>query len=148
MSGWREAHGFSIVEVLTAATLVATALVGLAHLLILAGNASRTARAQSVAVLLAVGVLEELSGDAAAFSSIPEAGTDRVDANGTPFDDPARTGVPSTYARRWSAGPLPGDPSMLLLEVVVIPWAGRSGVYESSSAGAVTLTMVKARRAP
>jgi hypothetical protein len=104
------------------------------------------ARAQSVAVLLAVGKLEELSGDVAVFAHVPASGTDHIDAGGIPFDDPARTGSSPTYARRWSAGLLPTDSSMLLLEVIVIPSPGPGGNANPRTAAAVTLSAVKARR--
>ena len=148
MAAWRDARGFSILEVLVAATLLATALVALGHLLLLAGHARRVSRSQSVAVLLAVGKIEELSGDVLVFAGAPESGADRVDASGYRFDDPARMASAPTYVRRWSAVPLPTDSSMLLLAVAVTPWTGESGLDASARTAGVTLTTVKARSVP
>jgi hypothetical protein len=144
----RTAHGFSIVEVLVAAGLLATALVALGHLLILAGQASRTARSQSIAVLLAVAKLEELTGDMRAGAGVPAAGTDRIDGSGRTFDDRARTSSAPTYVRRWSIVSLPHDTSLLRLEVVVGPWPWLGDEERPRMAGAVAFTALGARRAP
>lgn len=145
----RDARGFSILEVLVAASLLATAVVALGHVLVLSANASRVARAQSVAVLLAAGKLEELTADAMALSAVPAPGEERVDATGTPYSDlPGPRSVP-TYIRRWSAAPSSIEASLLQVQVEVIPWPGSGGaVAPRRAAAAVTLSSLVARRAP
>jgi prepilin-type N-terminal cleavage/methylation domain-containing protein len=149
MSVRRNVRGFSLVEVLVAASLLATALVALGHLLILAATAGRMARSQSVAVLLAAGKLEELKAGLEALPAVPEAGTDRVDSTGTPFDDLAGARTMPTYVRRWSATPLPMDSALLRLDVQVVPWTGRMGnAAPPPGAAAVALSTIVAPRVP
>jgi prepilin-type N-terminal cleavage/methylation domain-containing protein len=149
MSVAHDVRGFSLVEVLVAASLLATALVSLGHLLILSATAGRMARTQSVAVLLAAGKLEELRARVDTVPAVPEAGTERVDSTGTPFDDLAGARAVPTYLRQWSATPLPMDSALLRLDVTVMPWAGQGGnVAPQPGAAAVALSTIVALGVP
>jgi hypothetical protein len=99
---WRSGAGFSILEVVVAAGLLALALAALAPLLTLAIRSDSSARLRTVAVASAQQKLEELLPVAADVG-----GADRVDVKGQAV--PA--GAPGAlFSRRWSIVPLPADP--------------------------------------
>ena len=90
-------HGFSLVEVLVAIGLLATAIVSLAHLFAAATRANRDAGDTTWATVLAAQKIEELRSD-----PFPEPLTaqsvDYLDADGNRLDDPGSTR--RAYTRR------------------------------------------------
>jgi len=119
------------VEVLVATLLVAAAAAGVADLVVIAIRSIQDARDETAAALLAVQKIEELRGAewpsvAAALSPADALDqetpgfADVVDASGQVVG----AGVPRSalYVRRWSVGPLPGDPARgRVLRVYVTP---------------------------
>ncbi len=103
--------GFSLVEVLVAVGLMATALTTLASLFALSIESNLASRHRTYAAVLAQQKLEELRADAwESYSGQPSTGLDYVDLEGKVVGvgaDPSGRGV---YARRWSIEPLPADP--------------------------------------
>ena len=102
-NSFREETGFTLVEALIAATLVATALVAIAHLAAIGTRQSATSSRALVALLAAQGKLEHLAGDATAVGSGEEARESLV--------------------LRWNVTPITSvDPSMVTVEVCAYGW--------------------------
>ena len=105
------ADGFSLVEVLVAVGLMATALTTLASLFAFPSNRISHPGIEPMPAVLAQQKLEELRADAwESYSGQPSTGLDYVDLEGKVVGvgtDPSGRGV---YARRWSIEPLPADP--------------------------------------
>jgi Tfp pilus assembly protein PilV len=100
------ARGFSLLEALVAAALVAAAIGAVAQLAVIAASATRAARSGTMAVFLAQDKMEELRARATRLPPSP-AGTlernvpaysDFHDVRGQPIDDPDG----AAYVRRWS----------------------------------------------
>jgi Tfp pilus assembly protein PilV len=91
--------GFSLLETVIATALLATAVVGLAELFAITTRGTLRSRDTTSATVRASQKLEELIA-----IDDPAPGADAVDGG---------------YVRRWSVRPLPGDPGMLVLQVVV-----------------------------
>lgn len=89
--------GFTILEALVAATVLATALVALAQVIAIATTATARARATTRAALVAGQKLEELRADAAAIAPV-----DASDA------------VAHGLVRRWTITALPGGAALAL----------------------------------
>jgi type II secretory pathway pseudopilin PulG len=141
--------GFSLIETLVATTLMATVLVGLAHLLAMSTRANQTARSTTVAAILASEQLEILYSEPARAGEAAD-GQDFLDATGRSLGSGLIPPVSAAFIRRWSTVPLAADPDRLLLvQVLVIPIHGRvaeeggSGLHRT---GAVRLVSVKRRR--
>ena len=139
------AAGFTLPEVLIAAGILSTALVGLAGLFTLSIEANLSSRHRTFATVLAQQKLEELRSIRvpAAAAPIPIAGIDFVDQNGrvvTPAPDPG-AGV---YARRWWIEPLAAAPSQaIVIRVVVV-----RGSSDPSAADRALLVTVMRTGAP
>jgi prepilin-type N-terminal cleavage/methylation domain-containing protein len=133
-------RGFSLLEVLIAATIVAAAVAGLAQLVVIATAANARAKTATMATVLAAQKMEQLRSLAWA-----------LDIHGSPVSDPRLAASPSgslrnnspgfcdfldqngrllgeatvppggaVYLRRWSIEPLPADPgNVLVLQVLV-----------------------------
>lgn len=144
MLAHRSSRGFTLVEALVAALLVATALVGAVHLVSVGAAQSLSARRATTARVLAQSKLEHLralawrydpdgaplsSGDlsvspARALKEDSAGFFDRLDRFGTSVAADAL----SHYRRRWAITLLGGDPDTLLLRVCVFDAsAGPSG---------------------
>lgn len=125
--------GFTLVEVLVAMALVASAAVGLAALFGVATATTQTARIDSVETMVAETKMAELRGlpwtyDAAgsgvvvsdpALSASPASAlttntagyVEYVDASGSLVGAGTAAPATSVYLRRWSVTPLPADPT-------------------------------------
>ena len=109
IGGLRNNDGFSLLEALIASVILATAILSLAQLLILATIATASAGRTTDAALLAEQKIEELR----ASSSV---------ALEEPSSDSPRPG----FAREWSVSALPSDPDHVALIQVVVRAAGRA----------------------
>ena len=123
-----EDRGFSLIESLIACALLATALLSIGHLSTAAIVLLTDSRARTEATLLALSKLEELRSSAA-----PAAGADTVDTEG----QPARSGSPRMFERRWSVAGV--SPDARILTVVVTPLPRGAG-REVRIAGGWTVT--------
>jgi Tfp pilus assembly protein PilV len=137
----KAASGFSFLEALIAAALVAGAIATLAHLVMRAAEQTSRSEQATVAAVLAQAKLEELR--AMAF---------RYEMNGNRVDDPAlapsapntlvddspphvealdrfgqavEAGAVPAYVRRWSIATAPLDPDTLILAACVAPTAAK-----------------------
>jgi len=132
-------RGFSLLEVLVATAIMVVAAAGLAQSFAIASRANRSARATTMAALLAQQKMEQLRGlawsvdpfgvplgDAALGASPPgslDANTagycDFVDASGNALGGGTTPPSGAIYVRRWSIDPLPANPGTLVLNVSV-----------------------------
>ena len=107
-------RGFSLIEILLATGILATAAVTLASLFVTSSAMMLASRHRTVATILARARLEELAADVEA-SGEAGSGSDTVDDTGRPTSQ--RVG---TYLRSWSSAPVPvADVQLLLLTVRV-----------------------------
>lgn len=146
-------HGFSLVEVLIASGLLATAVVSLAHLFAVATDANRAAGEITWATVLAAQKLEELR--AAPFPQPSAAlSVDYLDSRGNRLDDPGSTR--RAYTRRWWIEPLPSAPHNTIAIAVVVA-RHRTGDGDTWDAGvdagvgrrdAARLVTIRTRQAP
>ncbi len=135
--------GFSLVEVLVAAGLLATAVVALAQLFALSARANLAARRISDASILAARKLEELRAEGELSPSPPAAlqentagYVDYVDAFGNTLADGGTPQGAAIYTRRWSIAPLPASSGeALVLQVLVTPLRDRSDATAAGSSG-------------
>jgi len=104
-------EGFSLVEGLIACAVLATALLSIGRLAGAALEMLSEARVRTLATILGVAKLEELS-----ISAAPADGSDTVDGSG----QPAAAGVSRVYDRRWSITVV--SPDRQILSVVVTPF--------------------------
>jgi Tfp pilus assembly protein PilV len=102
-NSFREETGFTLVEALVAATIVATAIVAIAHLAAIGIRQSATSSRALIALLAAQGKLEHLAGDATPVGSGEEAHDSLV--------------------LRWNVTPITSvDPRMVTVEVCAYGW--------------------------
>jgi len=122
MRGKGNDRGFALAELLVAMTLIATTVVGLASLILIAVRVAAGAREQTRATILATQKLEQLR--LATAGTVPAtAGSlatslpgyaDWLDVDGQPA-----TALSAVYVRRWAVGPVPGVPDAGALQVLV-----------------------------
>jgi hypothetical protein len=118
---------------MVATALLATAVVGLAQLFVVASANNLAARHTTYATILAAQKLEELSAlNWADLALSPEAAlredtpgwVDYLDQFGGPLPDPRARGnaahAPFVYARRWTIQPLRANPGQALIVQVVV----------------------------
>ena len=138
-------RGFSLLEVLIATTLVASALIGLGQLVALAIDANRHAQSATVATLLAQQKMEELRSFAWSIDALGVPATDSrlspspgntlnenvegfcdfADASGRPLGEAPTMRAGAVYVRRWSIEPLPAfSGNVLAVQVLVTPRLG------------------------
>jgi prepilin-type N-terminal cleavage/methylation domain-containing protein len=111
-------RGFSLVETLVGASILAAALVGLAHLLTLAVQIGAAARATTMTAVVTEQKLEELRTLSWASIAALGSGTDYVDAAGQKTCVAAGTQCAgAAYLRRWSISPAPFSNAVLIIEV-------------------------------
>ena len=105
-----EANGFSLIETLVATLILATALMTLAQVLLVASSATDDAGRVTWAAILAAQKVEDLrAASATAFE-------------GGGSDAPARG-----FTRTWSFGPLPSDPDhVVVIDVLVRTFRSRA----------------------
>jgi prepilin-type N-terminal cleavage/methylation domain-containing protein len=160
-------RGFSLIEVLVAAAIVAGAVAALAQLAAMAAAANATSTWTTAAAMLAADKMEQLRGMAWAVDhsglavSDPRLAAspadslrrniagfcDFLDLNGRRLDeDGAVPPAAAAYTRRWSIAPLPADPNnVLVLQVLVTRRAGEQGDRELPDG--LRLTTIRARKA-
>ena len=141
-------HGFSLVEVLVAIGLLATAIVSLAHLFAAATRANREAGDTTWATVLAAQKIEELRSEP--FSEpLTAQSVDYVDVEGNRLDDPGSTR--RAYTRRWWVEPLPSAPDDTVSITVVVSQYRGAGDTPDAAVGpwdAVRLVTLRTRKAP
>ena len=139
-------HGFSLLEVLCATTILIIGLAALAQLLIVSTRVNVSAKTTTVATVAAAQKMEQLRSLTWGFDNLrlplSETGLnpspadslrrsvggycDFLDANGQSLGDGAGPPPGTVYTRRWSIAPLPDDPAnTLVLQVLVTARANR-----------------------
>lgn len=110
-------RGFSLVEVLIAAGLLATVIASLPHLFVAAARANRDAGDTTWATVLAAQKIEELRAEIflAPFS---DQSVDYLDSSGRNLEDPSST--ERAYTRRWWIEPLPSAPDSTIVITVTV----------------------------
>lgn len=155
----RWGDGFTLLEVLIAIVLLATAVVTTAGLVTMAGASVRVARTHTLTALLASDKMEDLRAlpwaSLVALSPSPAGALQRDEAGYVDYLDGTGRWVGATpvaravYVRRWSLQPLPEDPDgTLILQVLVVPVAyrGSASVRAAAVPGAVVLVSVRTRK--
>ena len=116
-------RGFTVIEALIASTLLVAAVVGVVPLLAASAQSTLASRAATTGVMLAEQKMEQLR--AASWTSVAAdpAGTDYFDADAQPTCVSMSTEpcADAAYIRRWSAELAPLTPSILILDVQVLP---------------------------
>jgi Tfp pilus assembly protein PilV len=161
-----DAGGYSLVEVLVAASLVVVGLTALAPAIDFTIHANARARSTTFTVLLAQQKMEEL---VAAFAEQDAHGMslgaspadtldrntsgycDYLDRNGQPLADGVTPPSGATYLRRWSVEALPGYPESARLVQVLATRSQGSADLASDLAGrpdTARLITVRTRRSP
>jgi Tfp pilus assembly protein PilV len=135
-------RGFSLVETIVAAGLLAGALVTLAQFVAAGVQSGAAARARAAATLMAEQKMEELRAlPWAAIAAIPAESTDYLDASGEercPGADMACGDA--MYVRRWWAAPAPSSTGVIIIEVDVRP--------VGAGHGSATIVTARARMTP
>jgi hypothetical protein len=130
------AEGFSLIEAVIASSLVATALVTLAQLFVLALAANQSARRATIAVTLAAQKMEDLRAlpwDTLRGPARTE--EDYVDASGGAVGPGDRSPPAASFRRRWSIVPVAADPDNLLaIDVLVVSTSIRAPVRDAPRA--------------
>ena len=127
-------EGFSILEVMIAVALVATAAAGVMDLVLASLSSIRDAREETTATTLAVQKMEQLRSAEAGLPISPADAlevdrpgfVDRVDAPGASASGGGGPPGSTIYVRRWSIQSLPSDPTRAqVLRVFVTPFGAR-----------------------
>jgi len=128
-------RGFSLLEVLVAATIVIVGVAALAQLMAFATHANLRGKQTTIAAALAQDKIEELLPDSAFGDPSPpdtldanvEGYCDFVDAAGRLLGAGPAAPAGSAYLRRWSVDPLPGSINHTsILQVLVADLRGRT----------------------
>lgn len=142
--------GFSLVEVLIATGLLATALASLAHLFAIATRANMEAGDTTWATVLAAQKIEELR--AGPFPALQQS-VDYLDPGGNRLDDPGATR--RAYTRRWWIEPLSSAPDTMVVITVAVSRYRRGDADAAGAADAAArqrdgarLVTLRGRRAP
>ena len=123
--------GFSLVEVLIAAGLLATVIASLPHLFVVAARANADAGDTTWATVLAAQKLEELRAEI--FSGpFADQSVDYLDSAGKSLEDPGST--QRVYTRRWWIEPLPSAPDSTIVITVAVSRYRRADEGRSGSA--------------
>ena len=128
-----QAEGFSLVEVLVAAAILASALAALGQVFTIAIRASIEARDVTSETIFAAQKIEELR--ATAFPDVPLGDfVEYLDAGGRIVDGVAINGAPA-FTRTWAVTSFPADPedtavmSVRVARSLADASTGRSGVH-------------------
>ena len=153
-----DTRGFTLVETVTAISIIAVALTALAQLFVIASQANADARRSSFASILATQKIEELrslgadltqQGDVSLSSDISGA-CDFLDEYGRSLGTGTSPLPGTVYVRRWSVEPIPSDPDTFVLQVAVFPRSWKGGAdpagTDARTLGAQIVT-IKTRRA-
>jgi Tfp pilus assembly protein PilV len=116
-------RGFTVLEALIAATLLSAAIVSIAQLLAISAQGSLASRAATTALMSAEQKMEELRAASWAAVAASPAGTDYIDqdARQTCRSVPPAPCPDAAYIRRWTAVPATFTPTILIIEVQVLP---------------------------
>jgi prepilin-type N-terminal cleavage/methylation domain-containing protein len=116
----RAEHGFSLLEVLIAAAILAAGLLSLAQLLAMTVSANAVAGRSTYAAVLAAQKLEDLRAEPwSALEASTGEFVDYLDRSGGAIDaSPA-----AVFTRRWLVGPWPGDAAHTLVIRVTVTTA-------------------------
>jgi prepilin-type N-terminal cleavage/methylation domain-containing protein len=154
-----DSRGFTLVEAVTAISIIAVALTALAQLFVIASHANADARRSSFASILATQKIEELRSLGADLSQEGEASLSSDISGACDFlDEYGRslgTGtspIPGTvYIRRWSVEPIPSDPDTFVLQVAAFPHSWKNGAgpgpADARASGGAHIVTIKMRRA-
>jgi prepilin-type N-terminal cleavage/methylation domain-containing protein len=146
-------RGFSLLEVLIATTIVATAVAALAQLLVMAAAANAGARSMTLATVIAAQKVEQLRSLAWSFdvngSPVSDPGLaasptdslrtnragfcDFLDRNGRSLGECAAPPAGAAYLRRWSIEPLPDDPGNVLVLQVLVTQRFNRGIEQQTN---------------
>ncbi|HEV3216122.1 MAG TPA: prepilin-type N-terminal cleavage/methylation domain-containing protein [Vicinamibacterales bacterium] len=150
--------GFSLVEAMVAATLLAVALTALAALFGIAMKNVAVARNGTVAAVLAAQKMEELSGalltpsPANTLQAATDGYVDYLDPDGNELGGGTLIPDNTAYIRRWYVEALPGSPnSTVVVQVLVTRRRDRGQADQGSVARApeeARLVAVRTRLAP
>jgi len=147
--GLAAASGFSLVEVLIAIGLLATAIASLVHLFALATRANLDAGDTTWATVLASQKIEELR--AAPFPErLIDQSVEYLDSSGETLDATASAGR-RAYTRRWWIAPLPSASDTIAITVVVSRYRRGDGDLPDSGerlGSAARVVTLRTRRAP
>jgi prepilin-type N-terminal cleavage/methylation domain-containing protein len=147
-------RGFSLIEALVAMTIMLVGVLPLAQLMAASTKSNSSARANSLATLLAAAKVESLRAiewrgaglapsPAGALSTNTPGYVEYLDGRGATLSDSGLVaGTPpvgTVYLRRWSVVALPATLSAVVLQVVVKPWPDRG------AADAARVTAVRTR---
>jgi hypothetical protein len=127
--------GISLIEVVVATALVASGVMLLVALFVQADAALAVARQRTLASVLARATVERLVAGIDA-GTVDAAGRETLDPAGEPL-----SGAEGTFRREWSVTPLPAQPTLLRVEVIVTPAPG-------TRTAAATATLRTLRRQP
>lgn len=149
LAGVAPSGGFSLVEVLIATGLLATAIAWLPYLFAVATRANLDAGDTTWATVLAAQKIEELRAGPFPESLVAQS-VDYLDSGGNPLD-----GFVSTrraYTRRWWIEPLPSAPDSTIAITVVVSRYRRSDESTRDAAvrprDAARLVTLRTRKAP
>jgi prepilin-type N-terminal cleavage/methylation domain-containing protein len=130
----REQNGFTLIEVLVAAGLMATLALGVAPLFAIAADRNRGAGLQTLATLFARQKVEEIKGrdpsglarsPAGSLDSDTDGHFDYLDARGVPMgraDSSTPSAGGAAFVRRWAIAPLSAGPAgVIVIQVLVAP---------------------------
>lgn len=144
--------GFSLIEAVVAAGIVAGAFAALAQMFALSIAHNTSARNGSVEMMLAGQKMEELRALTWGVELSPGGALDRDVSGYVDYIDQesrilAASGTmpaPTVYIRRWSVDPLPASPDALMLQVLVARPPNRAGLAaDDDGARLVTLRIRK-----
>jgi len=134
----RSDPGFTLIEVLAALVMLATAVVATAGLFGVAAVSIRAARVQTWSALLARDKLDELRvrswppavSPADSLQHDVPSFVEYLDSSGRSVSETGAPASSAAYIRRWSVQPLPADPAntMVIQVLVTTAVAGRTGI--------------------
>jgi type II secretory pathway pseudopilin PulG len=145
-----EEGGFSLIETVVAAGIVAGAFAGLAHVFALSIAHNVAARDGSAAMVLAAQKMEQVRGlipgvdlnEGGTLASSVDGFVDYLDQAGNVLDAGASVPPGTVYVRRWSVAAMSSKPDLLVIQVLVTKPAPEAVV------DAATLITLRSRRAP
>jgi type II secretory pathway pseudopilin PulG len=145
-----EEGGFSLIETVVAAGIVAGAFAGLAHVFALSIAHNVAARDGSAAMVLAAQKMEQVRGlipgvdlnEGGTLASSVDGFADYLDQSGNVLAAGASVPPGTVYVRRWSVAAMPSKPDLLVIQVLVTKLAPEAVV------DAATVITLRSRRAP
>ena len=114
----RAEHGFSLLEILVASTILTVGLLSLAQLLAMAVTANASAGTATHAALLAAQKIEDLRAEPwESLEGHTGEFVDHLDRAGTALEGAAAI---AAFTRQWSVEPLRGDPANTVVIQVIV----------------------------